>query len=211
MLLAVLFPEHGNILEWRDWEPRVTSLEQALAQLRCRARPALPHRGVRCLERARRAVLALRLRDLRPRLQVERRGRGRRVPGRLHASLHAPGDTSRRLCLSTLDRTTDPASCLDAISGGGREQSLDETAVEEGSDGPGRGRGGVRRSRSRRRPLRCVSGHTRPLLRPGSELSDDLGRARHPCRDDRQPNRPLPRKLRDELEGRNESSEGSRG
>ena len=99
--------------------------------------------------------------------------------------------------------------CLDAISGGGREQPVDETAIEEGSADLDEVEEAFAVREAVARPLGGVPGHPRPLLRPGPELPDDLGRARHPCRDDRQPHRSLPQEAaRIELEGRNEAPRG---
>ena len=91
--------------------------------------------------------------------------------------------------------------CLDAISGGGRETPAEEVVIEEGSADMS----DIEEAFAVREALagahRHVPGHPRPLLRPGSELSHDRRRARHPGRDDREPHRPLPR----------ETARGARG
>ena len=64
----------------------------------------VPGRRSGRLERARRALLAVRLRDRRSGLPTERRGCRGRLPGCLHADLHAPRQPPGRLRATTLDR-----------------------------------------------------------------------------------------------------------
>ena len=71
---------------------------------RCPARLALPCRRPGRLERARRALLALRLRHLHPGIPPESRRRRRRVPGRLRARVRAPRPAPERRGRAAVDR-----------------------------------------------------------------------------------------------------------
>ena len=178
----------------------------------------MSRRGSRSLERARRAILALRLRDRRPRVPAERRRRRGRLPGRLHArSTRAStrsattrrsgrgSRSSRAGAASTRSRARVARLLPTTSSPTRRPHELAE--VEEAFERP-RGDG---------RAPRRLPGHPRPLLRARPELQDDLRRARHPVGNDREPHRPVPQEAAqragsdDCCEGRNDAPEGSRG
>ena len=164
-----------------------STLSDAELVQRCR------DRRLRRLERARRALLAIRLRDLRSGLPAQRRGRRGRVPGRLHAGLHASRHAARRLCAPAVDRAAHaPAVPRRDLAAEAREQPVEEVLADEGSADMEE----VEEAFAVREALAGLSGrvpgHPRPLLRPRPELPDDRGRARHSVRNDRQPHRALP-------------------
>ena len=72
------------------------------------ARRALPQRRPGGLERARRALLAVRLRDLRAGLPAAARGRGGRLPGGLRARLPASRPAAERRRDPAVDRAAHP-------------------------------------------------------------------------------------------------------
>ena len=101
--------------------------------------------------------------------------------------------------------------CLDAISGGGREQSLDETAVEEGSMDLDE----VEEAFAVREAVAGLSDACQDILdrffaqdQSYRTISDELA---IPAGTIASRIARCLKKLRDELEGRNEASEGSRG
>ena len=73
----------------------------------CGAGPALPCRRSRRLERARRAVLPLRVRDLHAGLPADSGRRGGRLPGGVHARLHPARLPARRQRAAAVDRAAD--------------------------------------------------------------------------------------------------------
>ncbi len=81
--------------------------------------------------------------------------------------------------------------CLDAIAS--RREVPAEDVLEEGSSDLSE----IEEAFEVREALAGLSGsvpgHPRPLLHARPELQDDRRRARHPVRNDREPNRPLPR------------------
>ena len=133
----------------------------------------------RRLERARRELLALRLRDRLAGLPAPGRRRRGRVPGGLPPRLRPARHAAQPGGAPPLDRPADAARLPRPARGGRREEPAE--VEPDGIDEHGRrARRGVRRPRGARRALGGVPGGARPLLLPRRELPDDRRGARDP-------------------------------
>src|SRR5581483_6935400 len=152
---------------------------------------ALPGRRRRRVERARRAVFAVRLRDLLAGVPAPGPRRRGRLPGGLPPHLRPPRNAARPRCPAALDRAAHAPRLPRPPGLRPARGTVRPRARRHRHDRRGVGRR-ARRPAGPRGALGRVPGGARPLLLPRRELPHDRRGAAAARRDDREPHLPLP-------------------
>ncbi len=182
------------------WQPA------AMASCPRPARRGLPCRRPGGMERARRALLTLRLRDRDagvPALRARRRGR---LPGRVREDLRAPRFAPRRRCDPALDRPADAQLLPRPAASSGQLDLVEEPEEPVADEVIANARRCDDRAGRPRPARRRVPGGPRPVLLPRRELPHDRSRLGIPAGTIASRISRCLAHLRFELEGRNPAS-----